>query len=128
MSISSTSASNGVSGFSAALRERIQVHDDEIDRVDALRGDRLESSGRWRRARMPPWIAGCSVLTRPSIISGNPVTSETLTTGSPASASALAVPPVEMSSTPQAGQTAGELDQPGLVGNTQNCAHIVRFS
>ena len=32
MSISSTRASNGVSGFSAAFAERIQVDDDEIDR------------------------------------------------------------------------------------------------
>ena len=31
---------------------------------------RRESSGRSRRARMPPCNAGCSVLTRPSIISG----------------------------------------------------------
>src|SRR5687767_15592546 len=49
---------------------------------------------------MPPWILGCSVLTRPSIISGNPVTSETLVTGSPASARAFDVPPVETSWTP----------------------------
>src|SRR3954462_12290159 len=51
---------------------------------------------------MPPWISGCSVLTRPSIISGNPVMSDTLVTGSPASASARAVPPVDTSSKPRA--------------------------
>src|SRR5215204_3950592 len=51
---------------------------------------------------MPPWIFGCSVLTRPSIISGKPVTSETFTTGSPASAKAFAVPPVETNSKPRA--------------------------
>ena len=73
---------------------------------------------------MPANIAGCSVLTRPSIISGKPVTSEILTTGSPAAAIAFAVPPVEMSSTPQLDQSASELNEPVLVRNTQNCAHI----
>ena len=43
---------------------------------------------------------GWSVFTRPSIISGKPVSSETSRTASPASRSALAVPPVETSSTP----------------------------
>ena len=33
----------------------------------------LRSSGRCRRARIPPWIFGWSVFTRPSIISGKPV-------------------------------------------------------
>src|SRR5262245_59832097 len=50
---------------------------------------------------MPPWIFGCSVLTRPSIISGKPVTSLTLTTLRPASARAFAVPPVDTSSKPR---------------------------
>ena len=34
-------------------------------------------SGFERSARMPPWIFGCSVLTRPPSISGEPVTSAT---------------------------------------------------
>src|SRR5688500_5308098 len=59
------------------------------------------SSGRWRRARMPPCTAGCSVLTRPSIISGKLVTSEMPVTVRPASARALAVPPVETSCQPR---------------------------
>jgi len=49
---------------------------------------------------MPPWIFGWRVFTRPSIISGNPVTSATLVTGRPAAAIAVAVPPVEMSWNP----------------------------
>ena len=49
---------------------------------------------------MPPWILGCSVFTRPSIISGNPVTSLTSRTGNPAPRSVRAVPPVDSSSTP----------------------------
>src|SRR5262249_28940550 len=47
-------------------------------------------------------MRGCSVLTRPSIISGTPVTSGTLTTERPARVRARAVPPVEMSSKPRA--------------------------
>src|SRR5438309_11807056 len=39
---------------------------------------------------------GCSVFTRPSMISGNPVTSTTSATGNPASRSVFAVPPVEI--------------------------------
>src|SRR5262245_58974924 len=54
-----------------------------------------------RRPRMPPWIAGCSVLTRPSMISGKPVWSETSVTFTPASRSALAEPPVDRISTPR---------------------------
>src|SRR5947208_13048297 len=45
-------------------------------------------------------MRGCSVFTRPSSISGKPVTSATSVTGSPASASSLAVPPVDSSLTP----------------------------
>src|SRR6266849_7742456 len=58
-------------------------------------------SGLWRTASNPPCILGCRVLTRPSIISGKPVRSDTSRTLRPASASARAVPPVETSSTPK---------------------------
>src|ERR687894_310710 len=51
--------------------------------------------GSVRSARMPPWILGCSVLTRPPSISGAPVTSETGTTSIPASERARAVQPPE---------------------------------
>ena len=57
-------------------------------------------SGRSRRASRAPWMAGCSVLTRPSSSSGKPVTSSTVVTGTPAARSAAAVPPVEMISQP----------------------------
>ena len=39
---------------------------------------------------MPPWMCGCSVLTRPSSISGKPVTSDTSRTVRPASVKRLA--------------------------------------
>src|ERR1700723_6285 len=59
---------------------------------------------RWagfsRRCRIPPCTLGCKVLTRPSSISGNPVSSEISFTAMPESRSSLAVPPVEISSTP----------------------------
>ncbi len=53
-----------------------------------------------RSPSKPPWTRGCSVLTRPSIISGNPVTSSIGVTSKPASLNALAVPPVEINCTP----------------------------
>jgi hypothetical protein len=40
-------------------------------------------------------MRGCSVFTRPSMISGDPVCSLTLVTRRPADVSAVAVPPVE---------------------------------
>jgi len=45
--------------------------------------------GSSRSARIPPWTLGCSVFTRPCIISGKPVYSDTSRTGMPAVASAL---------------------------------------
>ena len=55
----------------------------------------------WSRlAKRPPCTRGCSVFTRPSIISGNCVTSSMGVTGTPASFRARAVPPVEMISAP----------------------------
>src|SRR5436309_9316503 len=63
---------------------------------------------------MPPWIFGCSVLTRPSIISGKPVTSDTLVTGRPASVSARAVPPVDTSSKPRASRPRARSTRPVL--------------
>ena len=55
-----------------------------------------------RSARRPPWILGWSVFIRPSIISGNPVTSATSVTASPAARNAFAVPPVLRISKPSA--------------------------
>ena len=74
-------------------------------------------SGRSRRASSPPCTAGCSVFTRPSSISGKPVTSATSRTARPASRSARAVPPVESSSQPRVARPRGEVDDAGLVGD-----------
>jgi hypothetical protein len=51
--------------------ERIEVDDDEVDRLDARARIASTCAGWSRRARMPPWIFGCSVFTRPSSISGS---------------------------------------------------------
>src|SRR5258705_8679648 len=59
-------------------------------------------SRRSRRARMPPWIFGCSVLARPSSISGKPVCADASVTRTPYYSSSFAVPPVERICTPSA--------------------------
>ena len=96
--------------------ERVEVHDDEVERLDPVLLELGEGARACRRsARMPPWIRGCSVLTRPPSISGEPVTSETAVTAMPASRSAAAVPPDETISTPELRQLARELHHAGLV-------------
>src|SRR5579884_3766437 len=55
----------------------------------------FQSSARLRRKRSPPCTFGCSVLTRPPSISGQPVNSDTSFTATPPSRSSFAVPPVE---------------------------------
>src|SRR3954451_14558500 len=59
-------------------------------------------SGSPRRASSAACSRGCSVFTRPPRISSWPVNSETSVTSRPASRSAVAVPPVERTSTPSA--------------------------
>ncbi len=53
-----------------------------------------------RRASRAAWSRGCSVFTRPSRISGEPVNSATSVTSRPASRIAAAVPPVDRIWTP----------------------------
>src|SRR5438094_4707562 len=73
---------------------------------------------RWtvsvRRARMPPWIEGCRVFTRPSMISGKPVWSLTSTTFSPASRNAFAEPPVDRISMPWPASARPSSTRPAL--------------
>ena len=57
-------------------------------------------SSESRLARSAAWRRGWSVFTRPPRISSWPVKTETSVTSRPASRIALAVPPVESSSTP----------------------------
>ena len=80
-------------------------------------------SGTSRRARMPAMSRGCMVLTRPSSISGKPVTSSTRVTGMPESLSSLAVPPVEMTVTPMSVRPLAN-DSTPLLLNTEISARL----
>ena len=71
-------------------------------------------SGRSRRARMPAWIAGWRVFTRPSSISGSPVTELTAAASIPAEASARRVPSVATSSTPHSRRPRANSTSPVL--------------
>ena len=82
-------------------------------------------SGFDRTASRPPWTAGCSVFTRPSIISGNPVTSETSVTGTPAASRAARVPPVDRSTTPKAANASAKGTRPDL-SDTEMSARATR--
>src|SRR5207302_9945987 len=57
---------------------------------------------------------GCTVFTRPSSSSGNPVTSATAVTGTPASSRVRAVLPVETSSTPLSTSARANATTPDL--------------
>src|SRR6185369_3206910 len=67
-----------------------------------------------RRARMPPWIFGCSVFTRPSSISGKPVCAETSVTGTRSFSRSFAVPPVERIWMPRAASALQSSTTPDL--------------
>src|SRR3954465_10556478 len=72
------------------------------------------SSARSRRARMPAWMRGGSVLTRPPRLSGAAVTSSTRVTASPCSSRNAAVPPDETSSKPRAARPRAKSSTPVL--------------
>src|SRR6185503_14187548 len=73
-----------------------------------------ECSGLSRTASNPPCTFGWRVFTRPSIISGKPVRSETSRTVPPLSRSFAAVPPVETSSTPRSTSAFTSVSRPAL--------------
>src|SRR5581483_10590308 len=79
-------------------------------------------------ASNPPWILGCSVLTRPSIISGTRVTSETSMTFSPASRKSFAVPPVDTISMPCASSAVANSAKPVLSLTEMSARLMVRVS
>src|SRR6185312_1828456 len=83
-------------------------------------------SGLSRRARMPPWTLGWSVFTRPSIISGKPVNSETSFTTTPFSLRSCAVPPVERISTPWVRSAFAKSTTPAL-SLTESSARWIFF-
>ncbi len=71
-------------------------------------------AGRLRSASSPACTAGCSVLTRPSSASGNPVRSSTRVTGTPATPIVSAVLPVLTISTPAACSERASSPSPAL--------------
>ena len=62
--------------------ERIEIHYNQVD--FRMPCSAMTSPSISRRPSRPPWMRGCSVLTRPPMISGNSVTSLTRVTDSPA--------------------------------------------
>ncbi len=124
MSISSTSSSNGVSGLAAARTNGYRLTTTRSIGWMPCLSMATRSSGRDLRARIPPWIAGCRVLTLPSSISGNPVTSDTLVTRSPSRASAPAVPPVETSSIPRPARSLANSTSP-VLSDTLSSARVM---
>ena len=82
------------------------------------------ASGLERSARMPPWIVGCRVFTRPPSISGAPVTVGHLGDGRCRPRPARpAVLPLATSSQPSSDQPRGQVDQAGLVVDRQQRPH-----
>src|SRR5262245_66632184 len=82
--------------------------------IGAMPSARITASSMPARPRRPPCTFGCSVLTRPSMISGKPVSVATSVTGRPDAAIARAVPPVEISSKPSAASSRASSTMPVL--------------
>ncbi len=102
MSISSMSSSTVIPGRSRAAANGYRFTTTSSNGAIAAAMIWRRWSARRRSARRPPWTRGWSVFTRPSSISGKPVTAATSVTGRSASRRVLAVPPVETSSNPRA--------------------------
>ena len=67
---------------------------------------------------MPPWIFGCRVFTRPSIISGKPVCADTSRTGTPAPEVPVSTPGGEQIHSLLSERTSESRDT-GFVGNAE---------
>src|SRR6056297_637758 len=89
-------------------------------------------SGFPRTAKSPACITGWRVLTRPSRHSGKPVSSETLTTGIPASSIFFAVPPVDTISIPISDNCFAKASMPVLSETLMSalfillCLHVLK--
>src|SRR5688572_11977511 len=114
MSISSIRVPNAMSALAAALTNGYRFTTTTSIGVMLCWPRVAISSARLRRARMPPCTDGCSVFTRPSMISGKPVTAEMPVTRTPASSRARAVPPVDTSSYPRPASACANGNRPVL--------------
>ncbi len=115
MSISSISSSMVMPGRSSAAANGYRFTTTMSNGAMAAASSWRRCSSRRRSASKPAWIRGCNVFTRPSSISGNPVTDATSVTGRPASRSVRAVPPVDTSSIAAGDEAAAQVRQPALV-------------
>src|SRR5688572_5958348 len=88
--------------------------------IGSMPCSRMTSSSVPARPSRAPWIFGCRVLTRPSMISGNPVRDDTSVTGRPAPAIARAVPPVESSEKPRVASSRASSTMPDLSETESN--------
>ena len=119
MSISSTSSSSESPGLRAASANGYRLTTTRSNGAMPAARSASRWSARRRSARSPPWTRGCNVFTRPSSISGKPVTAATSVTGRPAWRRARAVPPVRHQLPAARHEAAAQLGQPGLVGHGQ---------
>ena len=85
-------------------------------RMPCSASDFMSSGLSWRQ-RMPPWTFGWRVLSRPSIISGKPVYSETSRTGMPSLSKCFAGTAGAVDFYAGSDQTAGETGQSQLVAD-----------
>ena len=69
---------------------------------------------------------GCSVLTRPFMISGAPVWSDTLVTGKPALSSTLKVPPVDNKVWPESTRARANTGKSVLSDTESNANFVVK--
>ncbi len=105
-------------------RERIEVAHHEVDQADPQRVEHVEvHRASTRSARIPPWTAGWSVLTRPSSISGRPGHLGDLDVVDARRGERLGGAAARDELPPEIGETAGELLEPGLVVDGQQRPH-----
>src|ERR1017187_9268542 len=114
MSMFSTISASVAPGFAAASSKRYRFTTTKPIGLIPCFAIAAMCAGLSRIASSPPCTAGCSVFTRPSSISGNPVTSEISATFKPLPAISLAVPPVEMSSMPSPASPRAKSARPVL--------------
>src|SRR6188474_3171234 len=85
----------------------------------------MTGSSTPRRPRRAPWISGCRVLTRPSMISGKAVTAETSVTSTPSARRSAAVPPVESRLTSRSRSARAKSTRPSLLDTLSNARRMV---
>ena len=128
MSMFSIASSKRDARLLNGLLERVKIDADQVDRVDAMLLHRRDVLGIIAQGQQRAVDAGCSVFTRPSIISGKPVTCATSVTGNPCSRRNLAVPPVLISSTPNSSCSAVANSASPVLSETESSARLTGTS